>query len=188
MPGQGGLCACGICPTPLPLKSSLGWIQFLSSLTKRAVSVTGGGAGRGGGGRLQPSSSSRQQVSIRRLLAVSSLQLPVASQNSLSHSSYPISKACCCLACQETPPPGHALPPAMPDKQKALLCGPISAVETDRKKLIYTLMHVQIKKIIQKCVWRPVSQLFSDGEGAQSCQSWLEQTQVNRAFRNWSLL
>ena len=35
-----------ICPghlpiSPLPLKSSLGWIQFLFSLTKRAVSITG---------------------------------------------------------------------------------------------------------------------------------------------------
>lgn len=173
--------------TPSP--KIIPWVDSVSFLSYKESCVSNwrrGGAG--GGGRLQPSSSSRQQVSIRRLLAVSSLQLPVASQNSLSHSSYPISKACCCLACQETPPPGHALPPAMPDKQKALLCGPISAVETDRKKLIYTLMHVQIKKIIQKCVWRPVSQLFSDGEGAQSCQSWLEQTQVNRAFRNWSLL
>lgn len=169
--------------TPSP--EIIPWVDSVSFLSYKESCVSNWR--REGGAGLQPSSSSRQQVSIRRLLAVSSLQLPAASQNSLSHSSYPISKACCCLACQETPPSGHALPPAMPDKQKALLCGPISAVETDRKKLIYTLMHVQLKKI-KKCMWRPVSQLFSYGEGAQSCQSSLEQTQVNRAFQNWSLL
>lgn len=29
--GQGAWCACGTCPIPLPLKSSLGWIRFLFS-------------------------------------------------------------------------------------------------------------------------------------------------------------
>lgn len=96
------------------------------------------------GGKFNPVLLASQQISIRQLLAVSSLLFPVASRNSLSS---PINRACCCFLCQETPPPGHALPPLPCQMNRRHSSGgPISAVETERKKLIDPLMHVQVKK------------------------------------------
>lgn len=105
--GRGGPVCTWHLPCTPSLKLSLGWIQFLFSLTKRAVSITGRGRGE-----TQLSSASQpasQQVSIRQLLVVSSLLLKAASQNSLTPSSS-INKQGALLSPHpvETPPPGHA--------------------------------------------------------------------------------
>lgn len=104
---QGGLvCLWHLSHTPSP--EIIPWVDPVSFLPYKESCVNNWQR-KGRRVEFSPALLASQQVSIRQLLAVSSLLLPAASQNSLSSSS--IKRDCCCLPCQETPPPGHALPP-----------------------------------------------------------------------------
>lgn len=97
------ICPRHLPPSPLSSKSSLGWIQFLMSLTKRGVSISGREKGKFG--PTQPAS----RFSFLSLLQTSSppaYPQPPCPHN-LPPSSPPHRHPSCCLPGQETPLPGY---------------------------------------------------------------------------------
>lgn len=103
--GGGGvpICPRHLPPSPLSSKSSLGWIQFLMSLTKRGVSISGREKGKLG--PTQPAS----RFPFLPLLPTSSppaYPQPPCPHN-LPPSSPPHRHPSCCLPGQETPLPGY---------------------------------------------------------------------------------
>lgn len=131
-------------------------------------------------GDIRPSSSIHQ-VSIKKPLAFSSSSLPApicphtglcpAAPPPTVSPSPPITTALLMPHTTGDTPTLYTHPPQLYPlrgiQRKALLSGPISTVET-KKNLIEPLMYVEVEKIIKKCSWRPLSQLFSNGEGAGS--------------------
>lgn len=154
----------------IPSPEIVPWVDSVSFLSYKESCVNNW---QRMGRKFSPAPPASQQVSIRLLLAVSSLLLKATYQTvSLPH----------------LPTTGHAAAPHRPQDSPtwARIPYPTAAIPGNRrhssvassqllrqkkkkkKRLIDPLMHSQVKKIIKKCIWWSVSQLFSYEKGLSS--------------------